>query len=148
MLVLVFEAVLLREADLSEKHVRQFASVTCVCVCFAHPIKMSLFRKKKASSITVSFVVVGFLLEKVTFLMSSSGGLLQKIMEIVEDVASVAENHGHIRRFRTDNVVRAVIFLMLSLIIFHFSFMLFIFPISFFFFGRSKWKNIVKKFPS
>ena len=66
---------------------------------------------------------MGFLLEKVKFLMSSSR-LLQEIIEIVDvfvdflqqqqpleivaNVALVAENHGNIRTFRTDTVARTV----------------------------------------
>ena len=76
--------------------------------------------EKRSHPRTVSLVDVGLFMEEVTFLMSSSR-LLQRIMgitcvfdnkkllDIVKNFASVADNHGNLQRFRTETVVRAII---------------------------------------
>ena len=109
------------------------------------PIKTVTFPQKNDDPPNL---VVGFLRERVTSLMSSSR-MLQKIMEIVdvfvdllqqqqqtldsvEDFASVAEHHANLPRFRTNTVVRAVVFLFVlsHFFIVYFLFFSFIFHFS------------------
>ena len=59
---------------------------------------------------TVSFVVVGFLLKKVTFDVFVDFSQQQQTLQNVENFLHVAEHLGNLRRFRRDTVVRVVIF--------------------------------------
>ena len=68
--------------------------------------------------------------------------LRQQSLKIAKNFASVAEQHGHLRRFRTDTVVRAVIFSFFMFLFQCFMFFHFDFFLSFFFFRTpNKGKN-------
>ena len=104
-LIIVRESLLL-ETLTSAKIIVDFRPCN-VCFCFTSNENCDLSLEKRRSLKKVSFVVVCFLFEKVSFLMSSSR-MLQKIMEIVivSLICCVCDNtplksskisHGHRR---------------------------------------------------